>query len=107
MTVYMKNKSNGKLIKFLDIDKVLVSHHTIYTMWLLISGEVRESYTSDEYELVEFNDLLLDAEKVKSICDYCVTGEEHPAVCFHCQAKLKSKSNRAYGIAAEKGEEDD
>lgn len=62
MTVYMKNKTTNELIKFLDINKVLVSHHTIYTMWLLVSGEVRESFTSDEYSLVEVNDLAVDKE---------------------------------------------
>lgn len=62
MTVYMKDLKNDNLIKFKDVDKVDISYHKSFTMWLLVSGEVRESYCSDEYRLVEVNDLELDKE---------------------------------------------
>ena len=62
MTVYMKDLENDNLIKFMNINKVLVSEHTSFTMWLLVCGEARESFCSDKYRLVEVSDLAVDKE---------------------------------------------
>lgn len=63
MTVFMRELETNNVIKYRNIDRVMISHHTIYTMWLLVRGEKRETFCSDEYSLEEVSDLAIYKEE--------------------------------------------